>query len=85
MENENTIPRNEKNEIEKEAANEKDGSEMDEQNQKIIKEDQPVEADHHKFHIPNRHEIAGTAAMFRKYMYDKEEGTVMGRNSKAWG
>jgi len=57
---------------------------MNEKNLKVVKDDSHVE-EHHHIHIPNRHEIAGTAAMFAKYMYNKEEGTVMGRNRKNWG
>jgi len=57
---------------------------MNEPKLKVVKDESHVE-EHHHIHIPNRHEVAGAAAMFGRYMYNKKEGTVMGRNRKTWG
>jgi len=57
---------------------------MNEPKLKVVKDDAEVQ-EHHRIHIPNRHEVAGAAAGFRRYMYNKEDGTVMGRNRKTWG
>ena len=57
---------------------------MNEPKLKVVKDDSQVQ-EHHRIHIPNRHEVAGAAAGFRRYIYNKEDGTVMGRNRKTWG